>query len=232
MKQFKKRQNYTSKQNLTYLVLLVLLIIFFATVGLRFVINASLYIAGFRNNTQQEQTQSDNDILLAPELFNIPDATNSARITVSGTAHKGDSITTFVNNEEQETFTLDEDDFEASLILTKGNNTIFARSENKEGNRTEDSETYIIYYLSEKPTLTIDSPQDGTKINNNEILVQGTTSQDTSIKINNLPVVVSGDGKFTYSVRIKEGENIIRVVATDVAGNEEVKEIKVIYEKD
>jgi len=97
MKQFKKRQNYTSKQNLTYLVLLVLLIIFFATVGLRFVINASLYIAGFRNNTQQEQTQSDNDILLAPELFNIPDATNSARITVSGTAHKGDSITTFVN---------------------------------------------------------------------------------------------------------------------------------------
>jgi len=45
-------------------------------------------------------------------------------------------------------------------------------------------------------------------------------------------VVVSGDGKFTYSVRIKEGENIIRVVATDVAGNEEVKEIKVIYEKD
>ena len=51
-------------------------------------------------------------------------------------------------------------------------------------------------------------------------------------KINNIPVVVSSSGSFQKQITLKEGENKIKIVAVDRAGNIETKEIKVIYEKD
>ena len=40
------------------------------------------------------------------------------------------------------------------------------------------------------------------------------------------------DGSFTYSARLKEGDNEISVEATDIAGNSETIVLKVRYEKD
>ena len=216
---------------MNYLIILVLLIVFFATIGIRFIINASLFISGIGKTAVQE-TGQDDDILLAPELYDIPDATNSANLKISGAAPAESLVILYVNDEEQDRFNVDEDSFESTLSLEEGKNTVYAQTENTKGDRTKDSETFVVYYISKKPELSIDAPGDGTKTNDTEIIVSGTVSKDASVKINLAPVVVGPDGKFSGSVRLREGENLIKVSAQDFAGNEIIKEIKVIFEKD
>ena len=47
-----------------------------------------------------------------------------------------------------------------------------------------------------------------------------------------MPVVVDANGNFEISVRLKDGDNQITAKAQDIAGNEEIKTIKVTYQKD
>ena len=65
-----------------------------------------------------------------------------------------------------------------------------------------------------------------------ELSVEGKTDVGVTVRINNQPVVVDVQGNFKKSIRLKEGENTLEVIAEDDAGNQEKKEIKVKYQKD
>lgn len=77
------------------------------------------------------------------------------------------------------------------------------------------------------PSLTLTSPTDGTETNKSAITVSGTTS-DTSkpitvkITLNDVDcgtVTVSSDGAFSKSIDLsKQGDNVIKVTATDASG--------------
>lgn len=216
-----------------YLGLLVLLVIFFATVGIQLVINASLFISGVsKEDVSSLREETDRNILLAPELFDVPDATNSARIDVTGRATAETDITIYVNDEEVDSQTLEDDDFEASIPLELGENIIYVEVEDKESKKFKDSELYKVIYISGKPTLEISSPSNGSSTDKNETTIEGSTDAGVSLRINGSPVVVGTDGSFRKIVRLKEGENTIEIEAEDIAGNIESTSLDVRYEKD
>lgn len=222
-----------SKQNIMYLIILVLLIIFFATIGFKFVINASLWLSGNGSTDSTTEQKSDTDeLLLAPELYDAPDATNSAEIRVSGRGTLDTTLRIYVNDAIVDTMKQDQEDFEASIPLENGTNTIYLQTKDAKRKQSKDSEIYTVLVLKEKPSLSIASPKDGEVFDKDTTTLSGETDQNVSIHINGAPVVVAADGTFKKELRLKEGDNQLTVRATDIAGNTEVIEMKIRYEKD
>jgi hypothetical protein len=220
-----------SNKNVTYIILLILLVIFLATVGVQLIIKASLFISGV-SKPDSESDLNEKSYLLPPELFALPDATNSATLAISGRGTENTDIHIYVNDEKVDTIALTSDDFATEISLKKGENSISLETEDGETKKFKSSETYTVLYLAEKPSLTIESPKDGDTLSTSETLVKGKTDQSVAIRINGSPAVVGMDGSFTYSARLKEGDNEISVEATDIAGNSETIVLKVRYEKD
>jgi len=61
--------------------------------------------------------------------------------------------------------------------------------------------------------VTIDTPQDGTTVTASPVTVSGRVNKTATVKINDVAVPVKG-GKFSTSLNISEGTNLITVVAT------------------
>ena len=220
-----------NQKNVTYIILLVLLVIFLATVGVQMIIKASLFISGV---SKPESTSSldEKSYLLPPELFALPDATNSATLTINGRGTEDTDLHIYVNDEKIDTIGLTSEDFATEISLIKGENTITLETEDTENKKLKASEEYKVLYLANKPTLTIESPKDGDTISTPETMIKGKTDQSVAIRINSSPAVVAVDGSFTYTARLREGENEITIEATDIAGNTETALMKIRYEKD
>src|SRR3989344_576936 len=233
-----KRQNLNNGQNnnsklALYLFLLFALIIFMVTIGLKLIINTSIFVANLNNKSSNEKTKDlDNNYLEAPEIVDIPEATNSAEITISGVAQPKLTVYIYVNDEQQKELISDDDGFQTSIRLTEGDNQVYAEIEDKENKLIKKSRIYQVTYKNSKPTLTIDSPKDNDKVSSENIKVNGQTDVTSQLKINGQPVVIDTNGKFSFDVRLKDGENTILIESRDEASNLESKTLKVIYEKD
>jgi len=231
MQTLRRKQN-SQKQNITYIALIVILVIFFATVGLRLVINTSLFIAGFSNKESSKQTSDEDKILIAPEITNLPDATNSAQITISGIAQRSSSVKIFANNEEQKEVNVTDDEFNTEIQLNKGENSLYVLASYSQSKRTKKSPNYTVFYLHEKPKLEISEPQNESTVNTADITIKGLTNKDIIVKVQNVPAVIDQEGNFSSPIRLKEGENIIKITAEDKAGNNESIELKIIFSRD
>ena len=80
----------------------------------------------------------------------------------------------------------------------------------------------IVGYDNTPPVLTINSPSSGVTFNSSPITVSGTVDDPSaSLEVNGIPTPVSSDGSFSIDgVSLQEGENPVRVVATDICGNQ------------
>lgn len=197
-------------------------------------INTALFIAKLsqKDKTNQAKTTNVDDINLPPEIFDLPEATNSAKIKVSIQAVSSDKVLLYVNDQLQKEIEPNEDVFEQEIELKKGENSIYLISENQKTKQKKDSKTYQIIYKDEKPLLEITSPQDKEKTNKDEIQISGRTEKEVFVRINDFPVIVDSEGGFASSLKLKEGENKIKVEAKDIAGNTEIKELTIIYQKE
>jgi len=75
--------------------------------------------------------------------------------------------------------------------------------------------------------MTVDTPQDGTTVGVSPVTVSGTVTKTAVVKINDVVVPVKG-GKFSTSLNVSEGTNLITVVAT--SGKETVtKTVTITY---
>ena len=217
-----------------YFFLLILTIIFVATIGIKFLINLTLFIADITHpKIENSFSQSKNlELFLPPEILEIPTATNSPKIKISGKATKGKNLSLFINNQLKEKIFLENDFFEMAIDLPSFKNSLYFILEDPKTKEKKQSNVYQVIYKKEKPKLEIISPKDQEKINQEEIVIIGKTDKEVMVKINDLPVVVSATGQFSYSLKLQSGENKIIVTATDIAGNQETKELTVIYQKE
>jgi flagellar hook assembly protein FlgD len=55
--------------------------------------------------------------------------------------------------------------------------------------------------------------------NQSLIVVSGQAPSDIKLKVNDQPVVLNEDGSFQYDLLLEEGDNLIRIAATDDVGN-------------
>ena len=80
------------------------------------------------------------------------------------------------------------------------------------------------------PSISITSPTSGTTVSISTITVSGTASDDTavaSVTVNGIPA--TGTANWNAEVNLIEGENVITIIATDLANNKKISKLQVFY---
>jgi len=70
------------------------------------------------------------------------------------------------------------------------------------------------------PSLEIETPQENQVVTKNILTVSGLTDTETTIKVNNQPVLVDENGRFSAEIEVFEGTEKIVIKATSRSGKE------------
>lgn len=208
---------------------IILVIYILLKFGLATLVNISLFLSG--KNNQNQAIQNQINFISAPILNPLPNATNSAKINVTGKSIKDITIKLYLNNLSQDqTETDGNGNFTFSINLEAGDNQIKTLAE-KNGKKSDFSNVLSITFKNSKPNLSISSPTDGQtfKKDQNSVNVTGTTDPGTTITVNGFWAIIDESNNFSYILPLQNGDNQIKVVANDQAGNQTEKNIKVNY---
>ncbi len=197
--------------------------------GIPFLVNLSLFLSGFQ---VKEETKTQNSSFISPPVLNsIPQATASANILISGIASKKQTINLYINDNLMGTAkTQDDERFFFNEIIKPGENIIKTKAV-VNGKESDFSNSIIVTFKAAPPFLNIKSPSDGQSYekDQNFVDVKGTSDINVKITVNGFWAITDSDGSFSYRYPLQSGENKIKIIATDNAGNRSEKEIKVTY---
>lgn len=226
-----RRMEQKTKRNLLLSVLGIILVILLTfKFGIPFLINLTFFLSGSKGN--REQSENKYPSFIAPPILNsFPQATSSANIIISGVASKNQTINLYINDNLIDTSkTKDDGSFSFKETISSEESVIKAKVVvgNKE---SEFSQPLTTAFKSSSPSLNISSPSDGQSFSKDQSIaeVRGTTDADVKITVNGFWAITHDAGNFSYRMPLQNGENKIKIVATDIAGNRTEKEIKAIY---
>lgn len=227
-------KNFSKNNLFIYIFFFLITIILILTIGLKILLNSSIFIANFFNEKKPEPLNKTVDFYGSLNIDNIPTATNSSRFIVSGSVINYDKIQFFINDKKtNEINTLSNNSFSEEIgELIEGENKVYLKAVSNDLKSSKKSDIFTVIYKPNKPKLEIIEPQDKTKLSKQEILLKGKTDKEVFIKINNLPITVDVNGNFQTTVKLKEGDNSILITAEDIAGNLETKNLTIIYQKE
>ncbi len=227
-----RREVRQSKKKLIYslggiIIVLILLVKF----GIPLLTQFSLLVAG-RSQTNDGTTTTNQPSFIAPPVLNQSfTATNSAQITVSGTAQNKQQIKLYVNDSVVDTQDVQSDgtfSFQ-NVSLKNGENTIQAKAKMND-KESDFSNPLTISYLNKAPSLDVNSPSDGQSFSKDPSLtIKGKTDPDAKVTVNDFQAIVNDDGSFSYNMQMQNGDNQLKIIAMDAAGNKTEKDLKVTY---
>lgn len=169
-------------------------------------------------------------IITEPVLEEMPDATNEAILYIKGQADSDTQIQLFLNQKRVSTMNADlQGKFEFEQVLTERNNQFYVKSIDSYSQKSTKSKFYNVTFIEEPPNLEIGSPQDGKKYYDPTVTVEGKTDKEVFVKVNDTPVVIKADGSFTHTLTLNKGDNEVKILATDLAGNTTEKNLRVVY---
>ncbi len=205
---------------------------FILTVGIKALLSVSVFIANLTGKKTEPPLTKNSNLYGSINIDSIPLATNSATIIISGSVFNLNQVEFYLNGEKIKEITLTSSDNFSEEIgqLKEGDNEIYVKGKTDDGKIVKQSKKFTVFYKSQKPKLEIQEPSDKTTTSKSEIKIKGSTDKETFIKVNDSPVVVDAVGNFETTIRLKEGENKITIVAEDQAGNQEEKSLTVIYQ--
>jgi len=216
-----------------FAVLLILIFVFIFTIGIKLLLNTSLFVNQVFDKDKSTVTPSKEEFKGKFSIDQIPTATNSANILVSGSISDYDSLVVYLNEERKEEVKIASDSFSLEIgDLIKGENQIYFLAKSSKKKQQKQSEIFKVAFKDEKPKLEVSQPTDGLKTYIQDQKVSGTTDKDNTVTVNNLPVVVAVNGSFQTSVKLHDGENKIIIDVTDEFGNSDSKTLTVTYQKD
>ncbi len=228
-----RREINTSYQRLVWTSLgTIVLILAFIFLGIPALVKFSALVGDIKSSSEPINKRGDDAILLPPRFETLPEATNSARITIHGFAQAGKSVEIFLNDDSKGEITVDNDGkfVFPNLSLKKGENKI--RAYTIEGQQKSDSsQIFFVTFDNAAPKLEITKPEDGNSFSgeNKDIQVEGKTDPENSVTINDRWVIVSQDGSFNAQYTLTDGENNLKIKAVNPAGNETIVERKFNY---
>ena len=201
--------------------------------GLPLLVNFSLLISGPQNSQVQTDNKNSKVFVQPPTLDPLENATNSAKITIKGLSAAKQTIDVYINDElTDKTETKKDNSFVfENITLSSRENVIKAQATTKEGKKSEFSDPITITYIKDAPKLQVDSPSQDQSFSkdDNPIKVSGKTSPGAHVTVNDFWAIVDEQGNFSYSLRLQNGDNTIKMIATDEAGNKTEIERKVRY---
>ncbi len=209
----------------------VLFLVFLVVVGLPLLVRFAVFLGDMKSKNASVAT----DITLpplAPRLFISYDATNSATISISGTAEpntsvelmKNDVVVTKIDASPNGDFTVD------NVTLDKGNNKFTAVAISDKGVRSTISKDTSVTYDDTPPVLSVTQPNSDTiTVDTPEYDITGTSEKGVSVMVNDRMAMVDDTGKFTLRVELSPGNNDFTVTSTDLAGNQTSKKVSITY---
>lgn len=191
-------------------------------------------------------TQRDRVAPPPPTLTGIPQATHSAQLNIRGFAEPGSTVRLFLNSNEEDSQLISSEgqfNFE-SITLELGENEIYATTQDTTGNESRPSATYKVIIDQKPPKLEVTEPENNAIIKEEEdqqtfVFVKGKAEEGATVTVNGHQAIVREEGNFEYRLFLTEeglpagrqGENVIKIVARDPAGNKTTVEKTVIYKK-
>jgi len=205
------------------------LLLAFLFIGLPLLAKLSLFLTEIKG---KENLIVTDQIPPFPPQLEVPySATNSAQITLSGTAEANSTVTLYLNDQPLKEILVGKDGtFTKRVTLDDEENKITAIATDQAGNKSSFSAVTTIFYKKKLPLLEIESPRDEKlEVNKKELEIKGRTDPEVSLTINQRLVLVENDGSFSHLITLSTGENLIEIMAVDQAGNQTKAERKIIY---
>jgi hypothetical protein len=197
---------------------ILLFIIFF---GFKILVGFSVMVDSLHGATPK--TTETPAHIQPPVLDPIPDATNSAKLKITGKANPKETVIVYLNDDEYTRVDVDEiGNFSITVSAKEGHNTISAKDQDTNGKLSGLSNVLSVLIKNNAPILEITTPDDNASVSgdDNHIQISGKTEKDNTVTINDRLVVVNNNGKFSYSYPLGEGVNTLTITATDGAGNQ------------
>lgn len=224
-----------SKQNF---IISLILIVFLFYITLKWLLPNFVNGISFLKNklfpAKKITVDSGSNSTLAPPVLNIPyEATNTAQINIKGYATPHSKVAIFLEDEKKDTADVSDDgSFEIkNLTLSLGTNNIYGKSVDENGESLP-SKNFKIFYDNEKPSLTINEPEDNKNIKGGDkkIKISGKTEIGVKITVNDNQIIVDKDGNFSAEQNLNDGDNNFSIKAVDQASNTTEIMRKVIYQ--
>lgn len=166
----------------------------------------------------------------------LPVAINNLdNFKIKGSAQAGLEVRVYLNGKELKTVLTDANgNFELTTTnLTEGENQIYAKAIDSFGNESEPSNTQTINFDKTPPDLEISLPDENLNTvtqEDNHLDIKGKTEPMAIVSINDFRAIVNLEGDFSYQYPLNGGENKIKIIAADKAGNETVIERTINWE--
>lgn len=226
----KSRRNF-----IITLILISFLLYATLTWVLPFFITGLGFITDFFKPHQQVVRPINENASLAPPVLTIPfEATNTAQISISGYASPNSKIKLYIDDEERETVDVSaQGEFTIQNVsLSLGTNNIYAKTLDEKDQESLPSKLIKIFYDPEKPSLSLNEPEDNKQIQGGEKKVKfsGQTESGVQVFINGTQVIVASDGNFSTELSLNEGDNNFEIRAIDSASNTTEISRKVIFQ--
>lgn len=227
-----KKEERSQLKKAFYLAVVSLIIAFFLfTFGIGVLSGfADVLNKIFNNESENTSTKVSAQI---PILDNLPDATGSAKLKVSGFAFGAKKVIFFVNGQKSGEVEVSADKFSfEDLSLKEGENEINAKSLSLDQIESDFSKSYRVVLDRNAPEFTIESPSEGQTFSGiNRISVRGKTEKDAQVYAGGFLANVNPEGNFEVFVPLIDGDNEIEVKAIDIAGNVNSKKIRVRFNR-
>lgn len=199
--------------------------------GIPLMINFSLFLSGGKTY-QDSKVDNRSSFIPSPILNTQYEATNSAQVQIEGTAVPNHTIVLYVNGSLTDKISTDNNGYFSSVVtLAPNKNIIKAKAITSNGKESVLSESLIVAFKSVSPTLEISSPSDNQSFSKdqNTIEIKGKTDREVRVTVNGYWAIIDENNNFSYNLTLKDGENEIKIIATDQAGNKTEKTLKVTY---
>ncbi len=228
----RKHEKDSLKQAGKYILLTVIALILVVKFGLPALVRLAGFVGDLKSSSEPIE-KADSLAPVAPTLLSLPEATNSAKISVAGYTETGVTVKLSRGGIVVEETVSDSDgNFEfKDIVLKEGNNEFMAEGIDSQGNSSEPSKTHLVTFDNTPPQITVNQPEANKRFfdKDSPIVISGQTEVDTNLTINAKFVRVDNDGSFNLKWPLSEGDNQLDFLARDSAGNETKKLLTVNY---
>lgn len=186
-----------------------------------------------RKNSAANPPDLYENIIQSPELFSIPEATNSASLPISGYSLPNQKVDIYINDFNVKSFDVNsEGKFEGFISLSLGLSKIYATTVNSKGIQSSSSKSWTVFYNNSPPYLEVLEPENNTIIKGrqNTVVIKGKISPPSRAFVNDHQMVIENEGYFNYNATLQPGENKFKIVCLDPAENKTELEWKVNYQ--
>lgn len=237
-------RRYARKSRTNFIAtILIIAVLIFATFQwfLPGLINVLGFVTSILKPSHKSEIPKLDNASLAPPVLNISyEATNTAKINISGFGTPNSKVAIYLDDEKKDTVDVSDDGsfIFRNIALVLGTNNIFGKSIDPDKIGVDDknqeslpSKTFKIIYDNEKPSLNLNEPEDGRIIHGGDRKVKfvGKTEAGARMYINDSQVIVDKEGKFSSEQTLNDGENNFNIKAVDTATNTTEISRKVTY---